>query len=114
MGEDVAFSGDTQQFDGVDEFHQPTDTKDFAFCVVCGASLCKACMGDKYFPKTVDVRRSAGDSKETGFEVKGTPQCGCFVCHDCFEDRERYALLLCAYMIILLFRSSRPYGCWGL
>ena len=88
-GEDVAFSGVEQQLQDVDEFHQPTDAKDFAFCVACGVSLCKACMGEKYFPKTVDVRSSAGDSKETGFEVKGTPQCGCFVCHDCFEDKER-------------------------
>lgn len=39
--------------------------------------------------------------RETGF-VKGTPQCGCFVCHDCFEDKERYTLLLCAYTILLL------------
>lgn len=105
-GEDVAFSGDKQQLCEIDEFHQPTDAKDFAYCVVCGVSLCKLCMGDKYFPKTIHVRSKAGDSKETGFEVKSSPQCGCFVCHDCFEDKERYVhtLLgnqgLCVYSIV--------------
>lgn len=82
----------------------PTD-KNYAFCVVCGLSICSDCMGNKYFPNTILTDNTPRRKHFTGFQVKAVPLHRYFVCHDCADDKDRYACLLLPCCMLLLFLS---------